>query len=186
VKKLLKTSFETAPAGNHVARITAVADLGMQRTTFGGTERTGGKLGITFELAHEKSKDGKPFAVFDIVSLSLNEKSRLFEIAQAALARAADALDPAELLGKTVMVSVVHRAGPDNRLWANVDQVTPVPRGLAVPPTKSPLLLFDLEQPDPAANQKLPALFRKKMEGRIRDEKRAESADPALSEDVAF
>jgi hypothetical protein len=184
VRKVYKTTFETAPEGAYPAWITTVADLGVQRSSYQGKERVSEKLGITFELATEKAKDGRAFAVFDTVTFSFNEKSRLYEIAKAALGKAPEDLDPAELVGKPVLVTVIHRSGPDGKVWANVERVTPVPKGLKVPPTKTPLLTFDLERPDPEVFQKLPALFRKRIEDRVKTEK-AEPEDSAL-EDVPY
>ena len=183
MKKIQKTTFETAPEGNHPARITTVADLGDQRSSYQGKERIGAKLGLTFELATEKTTDGKPFAVFDTVSLSLSEKARLYEIAKAALGKTPEDLDPADLAGKPVMVSVIHRSGQDGKVWANVDRVTPVPKGFKVPATKTPFLTFDLESPDAEVFQKLPALFRKRIEERLKTGK-AEFADPAFDPDA--
>lgn len=187
--KIQKNSdFELAPAGTFAARITTVADLGVQRTEWQGEAREGHKLGVTFELSSRRGKDGQRLAVFDRVTASLHELSRLYQIAQAALgAEPGEGLDPQELLGKPVLVSLVHRAA-GTRTFANVQGVTAIPEGMTVPGTDTPLLYFDLDAPDPAVFAKLPALFRKLIEGRVRPSRGftgpQEDADP--DDDISF
>lgn len=179
--KITKSDFELAPAGTHAARITTLADLGTQRSEWQGAEREAHKLGVTFELAHKRGKNGQRLAVFDRVTLSLHEQSRLYQITQAALGgEPGEELDPAALLGKPVLVTLVHRAA-GTRTFANVQSVTAIPEGMEVPATETPLLLFDLDTPDPAVFAKLPALFKKLIEGRVRP--RAEDPAPGGAED---
>ena len=159
--------FELAPPGTHAARITTLADLGTQRTEWQGVEREAHKLGVTFELSSRRGKDGQRLAVFDRITVSLHEKARLYEIATAALGGVPEQLDPADLLGKPVLVTLVHRAA-GTRTFANVAGVTAIPEGMVVPDTDTPCLYFDLDAPDPAVFAKLPALFRKLIEGRVR------------------
>ncbi len=175
--------FELAPAGTFAARITTLADLGIQRLEWQGAVRQAHKVGITFELASKRGKNGQRLAVFDRVTVSLHEKSRLFQIAQAALGvEPGEELDPADLLGKAVLVTLVHRVA-GTRTYANVAGVAAVPEEMTVPDTDTALLLFDLDAPDPAVFAKLPALFRKLIEERVRPLAEPEDAPGAGPED---
>ena len=180
--KIKKTTFENPPAGTHAARITTVADLGVQKMSWQGQERQGPRLGITFELSHKKTKDGAPFAVFERLSLSLHEASKLYGVCQAALGQVPEEGDPQALLGRPVLVTIVHRES-GTRVFANVSDVTAVPEGMDVPKTETPLLYFDLDKPDPATFAKLPALFRKLIEERVRP---PENDSGDLDDDVPF
>lgn len=172
-----QADFELAPAGTFAARITCIADLGVQRSDWQGQEREAHKIGITFELASRRGMDGQRLAVFDRVTVSLNEKARLYQIVQAALGDVSEELDPRELLGKGVLVTLVHRSA-GTRTFANVAGVAPVPEEMTVPRTDTPLLYFDLGAPDPAVFAKLPALFRKLIEERVRPPAAPPAEDP--------
>lgn len=183
MKPIKKSDFELAPAGTFAARITTIADLGIQRTDWQGSQREAHKLGVTFELASKRGKNGQRLAVFDRVTLSLHEQARLFQIAQAALgAEPGEELDPADLLGKAVLVTLVHRAA-GTRTYANVAGVAAVPEEMTVPDTDTALLLFDLDAPDPATFARLPALFKKLIEERVRPFEEPEDAPGADPED---
>ena len=56
--------------------------------------------------------------------------------------------------------------------------------GMDIPSTDTPLLHFDLESPDQAVYQKLPALYRKLIEGRVNAEAPVSEETPA--EDVSW
>ena len=168
-KKTKRNSYELAPPGNHMARITSVAELGIQKTIWKGVESQGNRWGIGFELIGPKTSTGKNFSVATTVSDSLFSKSKLFGIATAAMGKIGDDLDMEELLGKTVQVSIVHDV-TDTGTWANIDQVSGLLSGTEVPESDTELLYFDLDEPDPVVYEKLPALFKKKIEGRVQEE----------------
>ena len=168
--RIKKSVFEIAPEGNFPAVITTVADLGLQELKWQGEVTQAYRVGITFELVGRTTVDGRPFAVFLAVNCSLHEKSRLAPIVSAVLGAIPDDLDPRELLGKSALVQVTHRDGQDGKVWSNIGSVTSIPDGMAVPTTATPLFHFDLDSPDPAVYQRLPALFRKLIENRVKPE----------------
>jgi hypothetical protein len=172
--------FEVPPEGNFPAVITTVADLGLQESNWQGEINRAYKIGLAFELVGKTTTDGRPFAVFDRVNCSLHEKSRLAPIVSAALGTVPNELDPRDLLGHPVLVRVVHKDGQDGKVWANIGSVTPIPDGMAIPTTDTPLLYFDLAEPDDAVYQKLPALFRKLIENRVNAEVPVTEETPAV------
>ena len=181
--KAKKTTFENAPEGTFPAIVTVAADLGLQQSDFKGQIKRTHKIGVGFELSGKQTKEGRPYAVVDQMSLSLHEKAKLYQIAKAALGKVPDELDPKVLLGKKVLVSVAHR-DHNGRTYANVTNVTGLPDGMKVTSTKTPLLYFDLASPDPKVYEQLPALFKTLIEKRLQPP----AAQPAeeLEEDVPF
>jgi hypothetical protein len=175
-KKLTKKEFERAPEGTHPAIITSVADLGIQISNWNGTEKHVSKWGIGFELSGPKTTDGKLFSIATTVSDSLHAKSRLHAIAKAAAGTVGNDLDMEDLLGKKVLITIVHDEN-DKGKWANVDTVTGLPSGITIESTDTPLSYFDLDTPDPKVYEQLPALFKKRIEARVQPENEPELED---------
>jgi hypothetical protein len=76
--------FKIAPAGNHMARLYSVIDLGHQATEWAGETKIMHKVVLTWEL-HGKddneqpltTDDGKPLIVSKRYTVSLGEQARL-------------------------------------------------------------------------------------------------------------
>ena len=168
-KKLFKKTFELAPEGTHPAIITSVADLGIQIENWKGQERRKSKWGIGFELSGPKTSDGKPFSIATTVSDSLHPKSRLYPIIKATLGSVDNGLDMENILGKSVLITVEHTER-DDKTWANVANVSGLPDGMTMEASDTPQLYFDLDEPDSAVYEKLPALFKKRIEARVETE----------------
>ena len=177
-KKVKKKEFELAPEGTHPAIITAIADLGEQLSNWEGKERHVYKWGVGFELSGPETTAGTPFSIATTVTDSLHSKSRLYPIVKAARGTVADELDMEDLVGKKVLVTVEHDE-KDEKTWANVEQVTGLPTGMDVADTETPLLYFDLDTPDAGIYEKLPALFKKRIEERVQ-----QAAVPGFDDDV--
>ena len=100
---------------------------------------------------------------------SLHEKSKFYAriVALNGGKVPAEGFELANLLGRGVMVSIVHRTSGE-RVYANVDQVTPIPRGMVPPVPSVDPVYFDIDDPDPAAFASLNGKHRKMIENRIR------------------
>ena len=171
MKKLTRndTSFENAPEGTHSAIIITVADLGLQSSKFDPDGKE--QIGIVYELTAETRSDGSRMTAHETYTAILNEKAKLFGVIAAALGKVPKELDTADVLGKVVTVTIVHRQDAQGRTWANVESVGGLPAAAKKDvTTDTPLQVFDLDDPDPAVYQKLPRLFKKKIEERIRRE----------------
>lgn len=168
-KKATKRNFELAPEGTYPATIIAVADLGEHTSTWDGIPKRQYKWGIQFELSGPTTTDGKPFSIATTVTDSLHPKSRFYPIAKAALGSVGFEVDFEDLLGKQVLVTVEHDTR-DDKTWANVTNVSGLPAGMEAQETDTPKLYFDLDAPDSEVYEKLPALFRKRIEARERQD----------------
>jgi hypothetical protein len=171
MKKLHRndTSFENPSEGTHTAIITAVADLGLQRSRFDPPQRE--QIGIVYELTDETRSDGSKMSVHETYTAVLHEKSRLFGVIAAALGKVSKQVNITDVLGKVVAATIVHRQDSQGRTWANVESVGGLPeaakKGVS---TDTPLEVFDLDQPDAGVYQRLPRLFKRKIEERVRRE----------------
>lgn len=168
-KIIRKKVFELAPEGTYPAIITSVADLGIQISKWDGDEKRQYKWGIGFELSGPTTTIGKPFSIVTTVTDSIHPKSRLYPIVKAAFGKVADEVDFEDLLGVKVLVTVEHNVY-DDKTYANVTNVSGLPSGMEVEDTETPMLYFDLDDPDPAVYEQLPVLFKKRIEARLQHE----------------
>ncbi len=159
--------FELTPAGNHVARCYPVVDLGMQTTTFNGQDSEKRKVRISWELPAELMEDGRPFSVSANYTLSLSEKANLRKDLQSWRGRAFTdeelaGFDLFSVLGIPAMVNVVHNTN-NNKTYANVGSVSPMPKGMAAPTLVNDPLKFSLDEYDEVTFQGLPEWLRNKI-----------------------
>lgn len=143
--------FEHASVGNHVARCVGMIDLGTQEQTYEGKTSYARKIVLRFELPNELMQDGdyagKPFLVSKFYTASLSEKANLRRDLESWRGRPFTAqelagFDSKNVLDKPCMVNVVHT----EKGKAKVTSVTPIPKGMQVPPRVNDLLYFSLER----------------------------------------
>jgi len=131
--------FKIAPAGNHMARLYSVIDLGHQATEWAGETKIMHKVVLTWELhgdddsgAPLKTDDGKPLIVSKRYTVSLGDQARLRQDLEAWSNKKMTAedrknFDLKNLLGKFCMVNITH--SEDGR-YANISGISPVPTAL--------------------------------------------------------
>ena len=156
--------FELAPAGNHLARIYGLVDIGMQETNFGEKH----EIYVLWELPLELDKKGEVHTKAKRYTLSLNEKANLCKMIEGLLGRKLsneqkEIFDFSKLVGKECMVSITHDDGNDGKQYANIHSVTPVARGMTVPAQLNPSVYFDLDDFNPADFESLPEWVRDKI-----------------------
>ena len=148
--------YENPPAGSHLARCYYVVDQGFQESNFNGEAKLAHKLRIGWELPAETMSDGRPFAIFETYTASLNEKAKLFGMLKAWFGKAPDpaTFDMKSLIGKAAMVAIIHNEKQD-KVYANLSSVMPVPKGMPVPEPINEPVFFDFDQPDKAVFDRL-------------------------------
>lgn len=135
IMKLNQTSgnFEISiPEGIHKAVIYSVVDLGtqtIQSQQYGEQEKK--QILISFEIpsitkVFDKEKGGQAVAISKTYTLSLHEKSRLYEVAKSVLGRdltkeEQENLEPKDLLGGNVTLTVEH-----NNWYANIKSISKI------------------------------------------------------------
>ena len=156
-------SRQIAPEGAHVARCYQIIDKG---TTF--DEKWGNKkrkVQFLFELPLEtavfsEDKGEQPFYVKTVFNLSMGEKASLRKFVESWVgkkmtdAQAAD-FDIIKLLGHPGMVNIAHN-GKDDRTYANIMSISPLPKGMGCPPAINELLAYDTTEHNDAVFNKLP------------------------------
>jgi len=122
-------TFEIVPAGTHVAICNKVVDLGTQESQFGAKAQ----ILLGFELAEERTKDGRPFQITRRYGFSADRRSAFRGDLEAWFGRALTAddfgkLDLGTLLGKTALLGIRHDS-KDGRTYANISTVMKPPKG---------------------------------------------------------
>lgn len=160
-----------APVGMHLARIYQIIDLGTteQGGQFAGKKR---KVQILFELPLETAifnpeKGEQPYYARNMYTLSMNEKSTLRKDVHSIEGRIlteeeAKKYNVFSLLGRECMVNIIHKPSGD-RVFANIQTITPLPKGMVCPPAVNPPLVFSTQAPDMEAFRSLPEFVQDKI-----------------------
>lgn len=156
-------AFKRVPTGVHVGRCISVVDLGTQEVEFSGEKKLQHKVQIGWEVLGEDEAgvpmvvdvDGKemPMTISKRYTLSLSDKANLRRDLEAWRGKpfAAEELkgfDIAKLLGAFCMLNVVEQDGSNGKTYSNISSITPLPRGLPKPSSSTPLISFDVDNPD--------------------------------------
>lgn len=164
-------SNKIAPVGMHLARIYQIIDLGTTEQTgqFGGKKR---KVQILFELPLETAvfdpeKGEQPYYARNMYTLSMHEKSTLRKDVHSMLGKQltdneAKTFNIFNLIGRECMVNIIHRPSGD-KTYANIQTITPVPKGMVCPPAVNPPLVFSTQQPDMDVFRSLPEFVQDKI-----------------------
>jgi hypothetical protein len=155
--------FVLVPPGSHLARCYRIVDLGSQKSEYMGRIKQLRKIMIGWEI-HGEAEDGtplltdkgEPMAIFKNYTHSWGENSTLRKDLQSWRGKPwtdqeAEKFDIERLLNQWCMLNVIHRPGQNNKIYANVDSVTPVhpiikQRGF--PEGFNDVQVFNLETPD--------------------------------------
>ena len=147
-------SFEPISAGMHIAVCSAVIDLGDQRSEFQGKEKINRKVMYVWEVADETYTDEEtgtehPRTVSARYTMSLSPKGNLHKMlkswrGQPFTAEELQEFDLTSVLGKGCQISIVHSEGDGGKVYANIDAVVPLPKGMTAPEAEK-TLVFDLD-----------------------------------------
>lgn len=122
--------FTPAPIGAHQAVCVDVIDKGLMDTPWGQKR----KIDIRWQIS-EDMENGKPFLVTKRYTASLNEKANLRKDLESWRGKAfteaeLEEFDVDVLIGVNCLVNVIHNTDPKGRVWANVQTVTPLVKGM--------------------------------------------------------
>jgi hypothetical protein len=143
-------TFETAPAGTHVARCFGLIDMGTQTDAFEGRKTIARKVSIRFELPMELQttgeNEGQPFQLSKTYTLSLHKKAGLRGALESWRSRpfTEDELkgfDLRKVMGAPCMLSVIHTEEGK----AKIASVSSVVKGMQVPAPVNPTVYFSLD-----------------------------------------
>lgn len=193
--------FKIAPAGNHLARLYSIIDIGHQETVWKGETKIMHKVVFTWELHGEDNEgqplatdDGKPLIVSKRYTVSLGEQSTLRKDLESWSGKKMTdedrkGFDLKTLLGKFCMLSVVHS---DDGKYANVGSINSVPTAIrnAIPEGINAPIHFWLNEYTQAQYDALPKYYREKItessEWRGSKAKAEVTADSTGLDDIPF
>ena len=128
--------FTPAPAGTFNAVCVDVVDKGIVERTYEGRTSHDHMVGLVWEI-DEEDEQGRRFLVFARYKISLHEKATLRKILDTWRGRPftpkdlEEGFDLEKLVGAPAMVTIVHNDGKEGKVFANVQAVTTLPRGMA-------------------------------------------------------
>lgn len=149
-------NFPKAPPGNHPAVLVAMVDLGTQKSEYKGVVKYLRRSMFVWELTAEPIEGGKDNHLIGIdLTISLNENAKLRQWIESRLGKKMPDdfdYDIDKELGKPCLLNVAEHKG-----YPKVEGMSPVPKGMTVPPPKRKPFLFSLEDlPENPANLVLP------------------------------
>lgn len=143
--------FTPPPEGTHPARCYRVIDLGTQEVEWQGQKKHQRKILLSWELPSELMEDGEPFSVHQWYTFSSSEKSHFRKHLEGWRGKRFEDSDfgPGgfkieSLLGVPCLLTVIHNDSSGN-VYANVNSVARVPKGMEVPELTNDRVLFSLE-----------------------------------------
>lgn len=167
-------NYEIIPAGNHLAILIQIIDMGHQEVTWEGKTKMQPRIRLTWELPDEnKEFDGvtKPLVIGAQYTNSMGSLARLRPIVEGMLgvqlrdeeAANFDMDSYEELLGKPCSLTVMHKLGSDGKTYANVATVAPLMKGVIVPKQFNESLIYEIGTSSDEVFQKLPEFIRKQI-----------------------
>ncbi len=162
---------EIVPEGSYAARVYSIVQIGNVPNTFPGSEYpTVPKLRITWELDETREFDGeqKPLVIGAKYTISLGEKSNLRPIVEGILGKLDEEdienFDMKSLMGKTCMVSVLHKTSKTGKEYALVASTAALPKKMTAPEPFNPQVYLDYHEGwDDAVYEKLPQFIKDDM-----------------------
>jgi hypothetical protein len=127
--------YPKAPEGVHRAVCYAIYDIGTQEGGNFGPKR---QVVFQWELSDEPMEDGRPFAVSETYSLSMNEKANLRKKLEAWRGKSftdkeAREFDVSSMLGKPCQIQIAHKESSKGGVFANVTAIMALPKGMSRP-----------------------------------------------------
>jgi len=186
--------FKLIPSGVHIGRCFRIVDLGTQKEDYQGEEKLLPKIVIYWELHGEDEQgnplmadNGEPLFIWQEYTASLGKKAKLRGALESWRGRPftddeLKGFDISKLLNQYCMVNVTHTVSKQNKTYANVSSLTPLPAALknAKPAAVLPSAVYDITKHD----EKLFSTFHEKLKEKINsslERKGVSKADAAQS-----
>jgi hypothetical protein len=178
--------FKLVPEGTHLARSYLMVDIGLQETAYGDKE----KVVLGWEIPEQLTDDGRPLIIYSTYTNSMHEKSNLRRDIESWRGRKltddeSKAFDLRNVLGHPCQLSIVHNEN-NGRMYANVQAVTGIPKGLPVVEAVNDVICFDLD--DDGDVSVLPEWLQRKVSDRKSLAEAAESVEAVeeFNDDIPF
>lgn len=132
IAKDKSTPLDPAPQGLHQAVCVDVVDNGLVKGQYGEQE----KCTVYWQIDEVNPKTNKRFIVTRRYTISLNDKAALTKDLNAwrgkpFTVQEKEGFDLEKLLGANCQLQIVHNPGDDGKVWANVQAIVPLAKGMA-------------------------------------------------------
>lgn len=158
VKASSPKSGDMAQAGSHPAVLVAMVDLGTHEDEYQGKKSRHRKAYLVWELTAEASHQviGRDYTI------SFAPKAALRGLVEKWRGRAFaenEEFDLSKILGKPCLLTVVHGTSSKGNPFAKIDGVSPVPKGMPVPPPSRTPFSWEISGKDLPAADWLPFIY---------------------------
>lgn len=196
----VNSSKELVPAGSHLARCYEMIELGTVEDTYEGRTKNVRKVRISWELPLEQrvfkeSEGEQPFVVSKEFNLYMNEKATLRGFVESWRGKAyseeeAKDFEVTKLVGAPCMITIIHDKTKKGTDYAKVASVSPVVKGMQIPPQINPSRIVYYGMPDFfEVFKQLPEFIQEKMKASLEFHNLAEksiNSEPQKSDDLPF
>lgn len=171
-----KIVYKKIDQGVFPARCYSIVDIGTQTTSFNGEEKMKHKIRVTWEFPTEleifdEEKGLQPFVLAKEYTLSLFEQSDFRKDLETWLGRSltpqeeAEGYDTDNLLGMPCQIQVIHVADKkdSSKIYANINGILSLPKGMTVPEQINPSQLVNIEDWGSERFTALPEFVQKKI-----------------------
>lgn len=160
-------------AGTYVARCYSMIYMGTLTEEFQGQIKHQKKVRVTFELPTElkiyKAENGEqPQVIGKEFTLSMHEKGTLRKMLQSWRGKAftdaeAASFDITKLLGKSCMLSIVHKVSKTGNTYAEISTISTMMKGMVCPEQINESFEFNIENFSEDEFNKLPDFLKEKV-----------------------
>lgn len=153
-------NFELPPAGNHLAVLWRIVDLGTQKVEYKDETKFQRKIVLSWEIHCEsRMEDGRPYTFSKRYTYSSNEKSNLRKDLEAWRGvpfkqEDFESFDLAKLIGKPCLLNILH-ADRGNGVYADMASISTLIKGMPAPSLENEGYCFSLSHYDPVVYGKL-------------------------------
>lgn len=161
---------EVVPAGNYVATLYSIVQIGMVKDSYMGEEKTLPKVMFTWEipkLMRDFDGEQKPMVIGKEYTISWGEKANLRKVVTGMLGEMPDddGFDLKTLLGRACMLQVINGVGKESgRKYAAIGAVAQLPEEVTAPKQINPTTYLDYQEGwDDEVYTKLPQWIKDKM-----------------------
>lgn len=167
IAKETKT-YDPVPAGTHVARCFGCVSLGTQHSPMFADAF---KVMLMFELPFEtiQTEEGeKPMTISKEYTLSLGKRANLRKHLDAWRGRAftkeeLEGFEVSNVVGAPCQLTVVHVQKTDGGIYAKIEGVTGLAKGMACPPQVHTSVKYEIDHGENAVFKALPEWIQKKI-----------------------
>ncbi|MDJ0503787.1 MAG: hypothetical protein PX635_00865 [Nostocales cyanobacterium LE14-WE12] len=169
-------NFKPIEPGTYLARAYQMIHIGTIQEEFNGEKKIHNKIRITWELPTElkQFKEGepeRPLVISKEFTLSMHEKATLRAYLKSWRGKdftedEAKSFDVTKLLGVACMISVTNKESK-GKLYAEISGVSPVMKGITVPPQVNKTMEFNYDNFDMEVFKTFPDFLRTKMESSL-------------------